>query len=187
MPLFLCELCRPCLTHSPLTHQHYLTCFSGTIAVPFLLAEALCVGHDQYMVSQLIGTIFTCVGVTTLIQTTLGIRLPLFQASAFAFLVPAKAILALEKWKCPPEEEIYGNWSLPLNTSHIWHPRMREIQGAIMVSSIVEVVIGLMGLPGALLSYIGPLTVTPTVSLIGLSVFQAAGDRAGSHWGISAW
>ena len=62
-----------------------------------------------------------------------------------------------------------------------------QVQGAIMVSSMVEVVIGLMGLPGALLSYIGPLTVTPTVSLIGLSVFQAAGDRAGSHWGISAW
>ncbi|XP_015992367.1 solute carrier family 23 member 1 isoform X2 [Rousettus aegyptiacus] len=176
-PWYLCIL---------LGFQHYLTCFSGTIAVPFLLAEALCVGRDQHMVSQLIGTIFTCVGITTLIQTTLGIRLPLFQASAFAFLVPAKAILALERWKCPPEEEIYGNWSLPLNTSHIWHPRIREVQGAIIVSSIVEVVIGLMGLPGALLSYIGPLTVTPTVSLIGLSVFQAAGDRAGSHWGISA-
>lgn len=54
--------------------QHYLTCFSGTIAVPFLLAEALCVGRDQHMVSQLIGTIFTCVGITTLIQTTVGIR-----------------------------------------------------------------------------------------------------------------
>nr|XP_037865529.1 solute carrier family 23 member 1 isoform X7 [Chlorocebus sabaeus] len=176
-PWYLCIL---------LGFQHYLTCFSGTIAVPFLLAEALCVGHDQHMVSQLIGTIFTCVGITTLIQTTLGIRLPLFQASAFAFLVPAKAILALERWKCPSEEEIYGNWSLPLNTSHIWHPRIREVQGAIMVSSMVEVVIGLLGLPGALLNYIGPLTVTPTVSLIGLSVFQAAGDRAGSHWGISA-
>ncbi|XP_012329492.2 solute carrier family 23 member 1 isoform X2 [Aotus nancymaae] len=85
-----------------------------------------------------------------------------------------------------PPEEIYGNWSLPLNTSHIWHPRIREVQGAIMVSSVVEVVIGLLGLPGALLNYIGPLTVTPTVSLIGLSVFQTAGDRAGSHWGISA-
>lgn len=27
-------------------------------------------------------------------------RLPLFQASAFAFLAPAKAILSLDKWKC---------------------------------------------------------------------------------------
>nr|XP_046185514.1 solute carrier family 23 member 1-like isoform X2 [Oncorhynchus gorbuscha] len=54
--------------------QHYLTCFSGTIAVPFLLAEAMCVGQDQYTVSQLVGTIFTCVGITTIIQTTFGIR-----------------------------------------------------------------------------------------------------------------
>uniref|UniRef100_W5N475 Solute carrier family 23 member 2 n=1 Tax=Lepisosteus oculatus TaxID=7918 RepID=W5N475_LEPOC len=83
------------------------------------------------------------------------------------------------------QEEIYGDWSLPLNTSHIWHPRIREIQGAIIVSSLVEVLIGCLGVPGLLLRYIGPLTVTPTVSLIGLSVFQAAGDRAGSHWGLS--
>ncbi|KAK3524425.1 hypothetical protein QTP70_027968 [Hemibagrus guttatus] len=165
--------------------QHYLTCFSGTIAVPFLLADAMCVGRDQYTVSQLVGTIFTCVGITTLIQTTFGVRLPLFQASAFAFLIPAQAILRLERWKCPPEEEIYGNWTLPLNTAHIWQPRIREIQGAIIVSSMVEVVIGLVGIPGLLLNAIGPLTVTPTVSLIGLSVFQTAGDRAGSHWGLS--
>ncbi|XP_036975165.1 solute carrier family 23 member 1 [Acanthopagrus latus] len=166
--------------------QHYLTCFSGTVAVPFLLAEAMCVGRDQNTISQLIGTIFSTVGITTLIQTTVGVRLPLFQASAFAFLVPAQAILSLDRWKCPSEEEIYGNWSLPLNTSHIWQPRIREIQGAIIMSSVVEVVIGLCGLPGLLLEFIGPLTITPTVSLIGLSVFTTAGDRAGSHWGLSA-
>ncbi|RVE63449.1 hypothetical protein OJAV_G00136390 [Oryzias javanicus] len=124
--------------------QHYLTCFSGTVAVPFLLAEAMCVGQDQNTVSQLIGTIFTTVGITTLIQTTVGVRLPLFQASAFAFLIPAQAILGLDRWKCPSEEEIYGNWSVPLNTSHIWQPRMREIQGAIIMSSLVEVIIGLV-------------------------------------------
>uniref|UniRef100_A0A4W6E2V0 Solute carrier family 23 member 1 n=1 Tax=Lates calcarifer TaxID=8187 RepID=A0A4W6E2V0_LATCA len=166
--------------------QHYLTCFSGTVAVPFLLAEAMCVGRDQNTISQLIGTIFTTVGVTTLIQTTVGVRLPLFQASAFAFLIPAQAILSLDRWRCPSEEEIYGNWSLPLNTSHIWQPRIREIQGAIIVSSLLELLIGLCGMPGLLLEYIGPLTITPTVSLIGLSVFTTAGDRAGSHWGLSA-
>uniref|UniRef100_A0A8C8CRA7 Solute carrier family 23 member 2 n=1 Tax=Oncorhynchus tshawytscha TaxID=74940 RepID=A0A8C8CRA7_ONCTS len=140
--------------------QHYLTCFSGTIAVPFLLAEAMCVGFDQWATSQLIGTIFFCVGITTLLQTTLGCRLPLFQASAFAFLAPARAILSLDKWKC-------------------------NIQGAIIVSSLIEVCIGFLGLPGLLLKYIGPLTITPTVALIGLSGFQAAGERAGKHWGIA--
>uniref|UniRef100_A0A8D3BNZ8 Solute carrier family 23 member 1 n=1 Tax=Scophthalmus maximus TaxID=52904 RepID=A0A8D3BNZ8_SCOMX len=162
--------------------QHYLTCFSGTVAVPFLLAEAMCVGRDQNTISQLIGTIFTTVGITTLIQTTVGVRLPLFQASAFAFLIPAQGILSLDRWKCPSEGETVC--LLPLDTSHIWQPRIREIQGAIIVSSLLELVIGLCGLPGLLLEYIGPLTITPTVSLIGLSVFTTAGDRAGSHWGL---
>ncbi|XP_023371771.1 solute carrier family 23 member 1 isoform X4 [Otolemur garnettii] len=175
-PWYLCIL---------LGFQHYLTCFSGTIAVPFLLAEALCVGHDQHMVSQLIGTIFTCVGITTLIQTTLGIRLPLFQASAFAFLVPAKAILALDRWKCPPEEEIYGNWSLPLNTSHIWHPRIREVQGAIMVSSMVEVIV-LAIMTVWLLCYVLTLTdVLPTdPTAYG---FQARTDARGDIMATSPW
>ncbi|MEQ2159814.1 hypothetical protein GOODEAATRI_027187 [Goodea atripinnis] len=34
----------------------------------------MCVGRDQNTVSQLIGTIFTTVGITTLIQTTVGVR-----------------------------------------------------------------------------------------------------------------
>ncbi|XP_032434044.1 solute carrier family 23 member 2 isoform X1 [Xiphophorus hellerii] len=166
--------------------QHYLTCFSGTIAVPFLLAEAMCVGFDQWATSQLIGTIFFCVGITTLLQTTLGCRLPLFQASAFAFLAPARAILSLEKWKCnSTAEHPFLNGTELLNTEDIWHPRIREIQGAIIVSSMIEVCIGALGLPGMLLKYIGPLTITPTVALIGLSGFQAAGERAGKHWGIA--
>ncbi|KAM4746111.1 solute carrier family 23 member 2 isoform 2-T2 [Anableps anableps] len=166
--------------------QHYLTCFSGTIAVPFLLAEAMCVGFDQWATSQLIGTIFFCVGITTLLQTTLGCRLPLFQASAFAFLAPARAILSLEKWKCNnTAERPFLNGTELLHTEDIWHPRIREIQGAIIISSLIEVCIGALGLPGMLLKYIGPLTITPTVALIGLSGFQAAGERAGKHWGIA--
>ncbi|KAF5897839.1 solute carrier family 23 member 2-like isoform X1, partial [Clarias magur] len=165
--------------------QHYLTCFSGTIAVPFLLAEAMCVGFDQWATSQLIGTIFFCVGITTLLQTTIGCRLPLFQASAFAFLAPARAILSLDKWKCNTTDIPLMNSTELMHTEHIWYPRIREIQGAIIVSSLVEVCVGALGLPGLLLKYIGPLTITPTVALIGLSGFQAAGERAGKHWGIA--
>ncbi|OBS72493.1 hypothetical protein A6R68_12931 [Neotoma lepida] len=178
------ELMAIYTTENGIAEKHYLTCFSGTIAVPFLLADAMCVGDDQWATSQLIGTIFFCVGITTLLQTTFGCRLPLFQASAFAFLAPARAILSLDKWKCNTTEITVANGTAEL-LEHIWHPRIQEIQGAIIMSSLIEVVIGLLGLPGALLRYIGPLTITPTVALIGLSGFQAAGERAGKHWGIA--
>lgn len=107
--------------------QHYLTCFSGTVAVPFLLAEAMCVGFDQWATSQLIGTIFFCVGITTLLQTTFGCRLPLFQASAFAFLAPARAILALDKWKCNTTDISIMNGTQLMHTEDIWYPRIREV------------------------------------------------------------
>uniref|UniRef100_A0A8C9FC83 Uncharacterized protein n=1 Tax=Pavo cristatus TaxID=9049 RepID=A0A8C9FC83_PAVCR len=118
-----------------------------------------------------------CVHLSSLLS--LPTRLPLFQASAFAFLAPARAILSLEKWKCNNTDITVTNGTTELlHTEHIWYPRIREIQGAIIMSSLIEVVIGLLGLPGALLRYIGPLTITPTVALIGLSGFQAAGERA---------
>jgi len=76
----------------PVHLQHYLTCFSGTIAVPFLLAEAMCVGKDQYTVSQLVGTIFTCVGITTLIQTTFGVRWVHLCASVQKYVISCHCI-----------------------------------------------------------------------------------------------
>ena len=41
-----------------------------------------------------------------------------------------------------------------------------------MVSSLLEVLIGGLGLLKVLLRYIGPLTVAPTIALIGLSLFK---------------
>lgn len=83
-------------------------------------------------------------------------------------------------------------WGLSLSASSfrgeadVCVPPVVQIQGAIIVSSTIEVVIGFCGLPGLLLEYIGPLTITPTVTLIGLSVFTTAAERAGSHWGMTA-
>lgn len=37
-----------------------------------------------------------------------------------------------------------------------------------------------------MLKYVTPLTIVPTVSLVGLSLFENAADAASKHWGISA-
>lgn len=55
-----------------------------------------------------------------------------------------------------------------------------------MVASLLQVLVGFSGLIGFLMRFIGPLTIAPTVSLIGLSLYDSAGAKAGSHWGISA-
>ena len=54
-----------------------------------------------------------------------------------------------------------------------------------MVASIVEVIVGYTGIVGALLRFIGPLAITPTISLIGLSLFPVAANYASKQWYIA--
>ena len=48
-----------------------------------------------------------------------------------------------------------------------------------MVSSLFQIVIGFSGLIGFLLRFIGPLTITPTITLVGLSLFPVAASHSG--------
>uniref|UniRef100_A0A8C9ZCH6 Si:dkey-106n21.1 n=1 Tax=Sander lucioperca TaxID=283035 RepID=A0A8C9ZCH6_SANLU len=179
-PWYLCIL---------LGFQHYILAFGGIIAVPLILAEPLCIKDNNIAKSQLISTIFFVSGLCTLLQTTVGIRLPILQGGTFSFITPTLAILALPKWQCPAPELQLQNSTSPQqmeNSDEVWMSRMREIQGAILVSSLLQIVLGFSGLVGLVLKYIGPLAIAPTINLIGLSLFIEAGKKSGGHWGIAA-
>ncbi|XP_047205168.1 solute carrier family 23 member 2 isoform X2 [Girardinichthys multiradiatus] len=185
-PWYLCIL---------LGFQHYVLAFGGIIAVPLILAEPLCITDNNVAKSQLISTIFFVSGLCTLLQTAVGTRLPILQGGTFSFITPTLAILALPKWQCPtpnvPESLSMqlqnGTSPLPGESSdEIWMSRIREIQGAILVASLLQIVLGFSGLVGLVLKFIGPLAIAPTINLIGLSLFIEAGKKCGSHWGIAA-
>ncbi|KAM7395703.1 hypothetical protein PAMA_007124 [Pampus argenteus] len=167
--------------------QHYLTAFGGIISIPLLLSEGLCLQHDSLTQSHLINTIFFVSGLCTVLQVTFGVRLPILQGGTFALLTPAMAMLSMPEWKCPAwtQNASLVNTSSPLFID-VWQTRMRTLQGSIMVASLLQVVVGFSGLIGFLMRFIGPLTIAPTVSLIGLSLYDSAGIKAGSQWGISA-
>ncbi|XP_061629676.1 xan_ur_permease domain-containing protein isoform X1 [Phyllopteryx taeniolatus] len=166
--------------------QHCLTAFGGIIAIPLILSQGLCLQHDGLTQSHLISTIFFVSGICTLLQVTFGIRLPILQGGTFTLLAPSMAMLSMPEWTCPAWTQ---NASL-VNTSssefiEVWQTRMRALQGSIMVGSLLQVFIGFSGLIGIFMRFIGPLTIAPTISLIGLSLFDSAGASAGNHWGIS--
>ncbi|KAK6319991.1 solute carrier family 23 member 1 [Coregonus clupeaformis] len=166
--------------------QHLLTAFGGIIAIPLILSQGLCLQHDSLTQGHLISTIFFVSGVCTLLQVTFGIRLPIVQGGTFALLAPSMAMLSMPEWTCPAWTQ---NASLVNTTSpeyiEVWQSRMRELQGSIMVGSLFQVLVGFSGLIGFFMRFIGPLTIAPTISLIGLSLYDSAGMSAGNHWGIS--
>ena len=47
-----------------------------------------------------------------------------------------------------------------------------QLSGSLMVASLVEVLIGGLGVVGPMLKRIGPLTVAPSIGLIGLALFR---------------
>ena len=50
-----------------------------------------------------------------------------------------------------------------------------------MISSLFQIVIGFTGLIGLLLRFIGPLTIAPTITLVGVALFRVAADNAGKY------
>jgi len=190
--------------------QHYLTMFGATFAMPFVLSVPLCFAHDPVVISNVINTIFFASGLATLLQSTLGVRLPIVQGGTYTFVAPTIAIMSV-RGDCPS----VGKSATPAGstsnfTSTIaslvttaslqatataspnaagadeeWKIRMREIQGAIMVAALVQVFIGFSGLMGLILKFIGPLTIVPTIALVGLPLFETAYYFASAHWGIA--
>ncbi|XP_062317071.1 xan_ur_permease domain-containing protein [Osmerus eperlanus] len=167
--------------------QHCLTAFGGIIAIPLILSQGLCLQHDGLTQSHLISTIFFVSGVCTLLQVTFGVRLPILQGGTFTLLAPSMAMLSMPEWTCPAwtQNASLVNASSPVFIE-VWQSRMRALQGSIMVGSLFQVLVGFSGLIGLFMRFIGPLTIAPTIALIGLSLFDSAGTSAGNHWGISS-
>lgn len=146
--------------------QHYLTMFGSTVAIPLILAPAFGI-ENPVEKGWLIATMFFVSGITTLLQTTWGNRLPIVQGGTFSFLAPTFAICGM---------------AALANAG--WEVRIQHVQGAIIAGSIVEIIIGASGMIGKMLRFVGPITIAPTIALIGLSLFKFGAPEAGRHWPI---
>ena len=135
--------------------QHYLTMFGSTLAIPLILSKPLGLEDKPVELGWLIATMFFVSGITTLLQTTWGNRLPIVQGGTFSFLAPTIAICGMAA----------------LNNVG-WEVRMQHVQGAIIAGSVFEIGIGVTGLVGKLLRFVGPITIAPTIALIGLALFK---------------
>ena len=146
--------------------QHYLTMFGATVAIPLIVSGPLGI-DNKVEIGMLNGTMFLVSGIATLLQTTLGNRLPIVQGGSFAFLGPVIAI-------CGMTELADAGWQV----------RMQHVQGAIIIGALAEIGFGYSGLMGRLVRFISPVVIAPTVALIGLSLYEIGAPSAGKNWWI---
>ncbi|NWI97815.1 S23A3 protein, partial [Pitta sordida] len=133
-------------------------------------------------------SLFAC-GISTVLQTTLGSRLPLVQIPSFEYLVPAMVLsshlssgASTERngtamaSKCPaPHCTAAGSWATSL----------QEVSGAVLVSGLIQLVLGVSGMCGWAARRCGPMVLAPSLSIIGLSAYKEAAFFCSTNWGIA--
>ncbi|KAL4026394.1 hypothetical protein IC575_014823 [Cucumis melo] len=149
--------------------QHYLSLVGSVVFMPLIIVPAM--GGTDKDTATVISTLLLVSGITTILHSYFGTRLPLVQGSSFVYLAPALIIMNAQE---------YRNL-----TEHKFRHIMRELQGAVIVSSIFQSILGFSGLMSLFLRLINPLVVAPTVAAVGLAFFSYGFPQAGSCVEIS--
>ncbi|XP_026802513.3 solute carrier family 23 member 3 [Pangasianodon hypophthalmus] len=126
-------------------------------------------------------SVFFYSGVSTLLQTCFGSRLPLIQAPSLDFLVPALVLLCAQagshaacRGQCDQSEQF-----------EVQAHQLRELQGMAVVAGLVQLSVGLCGVGGAMLTRCGPLVLTPVCCMLGFSIYREAALLCSDHWGFA--
>ncbi len=151
--------------------QHVLTMFGATVSVPLLFGPVM--GMSPAEIARLISAVMLCSGLATLVQTTIGSRLPIVQGVSFSFLGAFFFIIG----SVGAEAAAAGVPVGPL--------AMRYIAGAVILGALVEITVGFSGLIGFLRKALSPVVIGPVIMLIGLALFMHGAPKAGTHWPIA--
>ncbi|KAB1278552.1 Solute carrier family 23 member 3 [Camelus dromedarius] len=66
-----------------------------------------------------------------------------------------------------------------------WNSSLREVSGAVVISGLLQGTLGLLGGPGHLFSYCGPLVLAPSLVVAGLSAHREVALFCSAHWGLA--
>ncbi|CAN6443714.1 unnamed protein product [Victoria cruziana] len=138
--------------------QHYILALGTAVMIPSFLVP-LMGGTDDDKV-RVVQTLLFVTGINTLIQTLFGTRLPTVVGGSHAFIVPIISIIHDSSLM-----KVYDNHERFLQT-------MRATQGALIVSSSLQIILGYSQLWGICSRFFSPLGMVPVISLVGFGLFN---------------
>ncbi|KAJ7556053.1 hypothetical protein O6H91_05G066600 [Diphasiastrum complanatum] len=138
--------------------QHYLTMIGATVLIPSMLVGQM--GGDNRAKARVTQTLLFVNGISTLLQSLFGTRLPVVMNGSFAYLIPISTIINSSRLQaiCDDNER--------------FHHTMREIQGALIVASSIQVILGFSWLWGVVLRFMSVVSIAPVIALVGLGLYE---------------
>ncbi|KAK3104361.1 hypothetical protein FSP39_000293 [Pinctada imbricata] len=174
--------------------QQALLSLSSSLGQVIIAAGVMCADNDQEMKSQMLGSILIINGLSTLMMVTLGSRLPLYQGSYSGYLIPLLTLQNLQPDMCKRFDTSLIN-ATAANSSLITDIETERkqysmdtfgsMQGSLMLVGFIHALIGGTGLIGVLLRFIGPVTIVPTILLVGIYIAEPALKFAVVYWPIT--
>lgn len=148
-----------------LAFQHYIVMLGTTVMIATLLVPQMGGGPgDKARVIQ--SLLFTS-GVNTLLQTLFGTRLPTVMGPSFAYVISALSVINdLSDSNFRSEHERFEH-------------TMRAIQGSLIVSSFINIILGYGQAWGNLTRFFSPVVITPLVCVVGLGLFGRGFPQVG--------
>ncbi|XP_058093327.1 nucleobase-ascorbate transporter 1-like [Magnolia sinica] len=141
-----------------LAFQNYILMLGTSVMIPSMLVPLM--GGSNGDKARVIQTLLFVAGIKTLLQTLFGTRLPAIIGGSYAFVIPVLSIIG-----DPSLRQISNNQERFLQT-------MRAIQGAVIVASSLQIVIGYSQLWGIFSRFFSPLSMSPVMCLLGLGLLE---------------
>ncbi|XP_061194733.1 solute carrier family 23 member 1-like [Saccostrea echinata] len=176
--------------------QQCLVVLPSSVKVTMLVSEVMCARDEEEFKVQLMSMSLLMSGICTFLQNSIGFRLPVYQGPIAMYILPLLAVLDLPQYACPDRGSFYnrtmGNSTVgDYGEENITYfqavvvPKFLKMSGALILAGFLHMLVGLTGTVGFVLRFIGPITVIPTILLIGINVFTVVYRFCSTHWGVS--
>ncbi|XP_051478739.1 LOW QUALITY PROTEIN: solute carrier family 23 member 3 [Apus apus] len=174
-----------CLALQHLVVQASSMCIFHLLLLPTLPEETT---RDQATIELLACSLFAC-GISTVLQTTLGSRLPLVQIPSFEYLVPAMVLSShLSRGASMDRNGTAVASACPAPRCPVTGSQaalLQEVSGAVLVSGLVQLALGVSGVCGWAVQHCRPMVLAPSLSIIGLSAYKEAAFFCSTNWGVA--
>ncbi|KAJ0938757.1 putative xanthine/uracil/vitamin C permease [Helianthus annuus] len=153
-----------CITSPPpwpeailLGFQHYIVMLGTTVIIPTALVPQMGGGNEEK--AKVIQTLLFVAGLNTLLQSLFGTRLPAVIGGSYTFVAPTISIILSGRWSDPDPVQKFKK-------------TMRAIQGAMIIASTLQIVLGFSGLWRNIVRFLSPLSAVPLVGLAGFGLYE---------------
>ncbi|XP_076947598.1 nucleobase-ascorbate transporter 6-like [Bidens hawaiensis] len=153
-----------CITSPPPWHeaillgfQHYIVMLGTIVIISTALVPQMGGGNREK--ADVIQTMLFVAGLNTFLQTLFGTRLPAVIGSSYTFVPVAISIILSGRWNDP-------------NPIERFKKTMRAIQGALIIASTIQIILGFSGLWRNAARLLSPLSAVPLVALAGFGLYE---------------